>query len=743
MKKIITLIACIFIFISSASAATMPVPALAGGGKYEQPAGYVGGNTDNLFIYASGTTLYWDSYALLGGSATVNTLPYSVSDVCADTDYIYIVFYNGMTYRVPNELGLQSWSALNVTYLGDYSSESDAGYVSPEIDVDSEGNIYVSSPQDYKITKIDGELLTSIIWQSGIPVFNGYQLALFCGNNHFWYGANNHISDDDQGTIYSCDSAGNGVSEFFYTTSSLASSCGGISELDNGNLVVLYSSVVPYGEYLKEYYPNGTVVGSIATVSIPEDQLEGQVGDIFVTQNGVCVFFDHYHDAINTYSTVSGSGGYFVSTASDPEVEEEGSMGELINSNASISWDLSIYNTGDTATISFNVENFDYDTYDYKVEVHDTVSLKQSYSIADVVNKSVSYPFPATATTSTYLAQFIAIDSSTGVRDVLAMDTASFDNDEDYSIDFDSGTYHIGDTMSIYYSVPTNSSIYLRGTDSSSKTVYSKTWSVSGNSHLSLTVPDNTVESYTAYALYDGYTLDYDVAEVLQSESEVTVYGVVYDAQTGATIENAHILINGSGPYSNEIGRYSYIIEAGAYPLVVSKTGYNTQSYSSVSFLTDTNRHFYMTPVSGISTSSTATLYGVVRDYETGAALEGAMLTVTNSTGFTKTRFSSSTGYFEVTGLLNNSSYSVYSSLDGYDNYYNASVTVTGLTWLEFSMVDEDYSLGTGTDGSSTTTTERPGRAGAEQTLVDLEGIVPSLVTIIVFVVFMAVMKKA
>jgi hypothetical protein len=495
----------------------------------------------------------------------------------------------------------------------------------------------------------------------------------------------------------------------------------GIASTENGDVYYTYKN-----EIRRLDYSDNWAKSTVATLGTISDGLS-------ITDEGVIYVEDA--DSISTYLTVGNSGGYGGFTLPS-------SSSESANINASVSWEQSTYSTGDTATISYSLESEDYDEYDYYLKVFDHEGLKQTFTLTNVTNNTQDYTFLSYAVESSYLVQLTATDSA-GDSDTLAMDTCSFTDEAIYELSFNQASYSIGDTMTISYSdLPTDTQIYLRGSIADPFTVvYSQSYYRTGTGEISLSVPSSTATDYTVFAISNGYTLDSDHCDIAVSESEVRVYGTVYDAQSGATIENAHILINGTGPLSNEVGRYSAIIEAGAYPLVVSATGYNTQSYSSVSFMVDTNRNFYMSPESVGSSSSTTNLYGVVRDYETGGALQGAMLTVTNSTGFTKTTFSSSTGFFQVSGLLNNSAYSVYSSLEGYDNYYNASITVTGMTWLEFSLVDEDYSLGTGSD-DSTTTTDRPGRAAAEQTLVDLEGIIPGLIMVVVMIVFMNVIKR-
>ena len=726
MKKSILILVCFLVLLIQPAIATNWYAAGLNGLSLNP-------TNDNSFFACNGTQVTEFSVTGVIGSEGVHGYTANLADVFVTDDDFYALRVDGLIYRTPrNGTNIDFPSSLDgdvTVYLGDAFAGTNSR---ARIVVDDDLDIFVSIntggqtlPQltypDYSlidyltITELPTYYINSISAGSdGLLTVPSNDIT---GSNVVVGKASFRSIDYDAAVSYPADTSGPTIQ--------------GVAELSNGEYVVAWrpssTNVV-----VDQVYSNGSLRARIVDFGY-FGSLE--MGDIIVLPGGTGVYSDDINDFAHTFTTLDNVGGY--------SAFQSHSTG-AVNQNATITWTDDTYTTSDTANITFSVVNPDYDAYDYTVKVHDTVSLKQTYEIDAVENNSVLYSFSPSATSSTYLAQLIAIDSTTGETDVLAMDTTSFTaSDDTYSIEFDDSTYRVGDTMKIYYSdLPAGSSIYLRGTDSSSTTVYSKTWSVSGTSYVSLTIPNNTVESYTAYALHDGYILDYDVSEVIQSESEITVYGVVYDAQSGATIENAHILINGTGPLSNEVGRYSTIIEAGSYPLVVSASGYNTQSYSSVSFMVDTNRNFYMSPVSSSSTSSTASLYGAVRNYETGAALEGAMLTVANSTGFTKTTFTSSTGFYDISGLLNNSSYSVYSSLDGYDSYYNASITVTGTTWLEFSLVDEDYSLGTGSGDSTGTTTDRPGRAGAEETLANLEEVVPGLIMFVVFFVFMNVARK-
>lgn len=408
----------------------------------------------------------------------------------------------------------------------------------------------------------------------------------------------------------------------------------------------------------------------------------------------------------------------------------------------SIAWGKSSYSTGETASISYNIDNPDAGTYLYKIRIGDAQNIKRTDNLG-TASGTYSYTFPSNSITSTWIAQILATNIATNQTTILATAGTKFTGQDIYSISWSEDVYAYGDTMQISYSnLPTNTLIYVEGSKyvtnpagyRDTEVVYTNSYTRTGSGTITFTTPSSTATNYMVLANYNNYTLGRDYCQVAAGENMVYLTGVVRDAETGARIEGAFVTLDNLGPYTNELGAYSILKQKGVYELDVSADGYRSYR-QSISLYSNTVNDVYLSPA-----QFEGNLYGTITDYRTGSALSGVLVTVKNSTA-TKTTFTSSTGFYSINGMVNGTVYSVTATLDGYDPYANKSVTMDQVTWIDIKLVPKGYTgPGSGTDTG--TTGERPGRAAARNSLAELELTVPGLIVFIVFVVFLTVMKK-
>ncbi|WMW24344.1 hypothetical protein RE474_09605 [Methanolobus sediminis] len=539
-KKLVIFIFLFVILSNLASAAEISLTDPVGIGKYEQPSGYTGSETDNLFIYSDGSSLYWDSYALLGGSATVSNLPYGVSDVCADYNYIYVVFYNGLTYRIPNSLGLQSWdtiSAEDVESLGDFSTWSSTGDAVLRIDTDAAGNIYVSDANSRQIYYIDGDTLASTTYQSGFSSYASYPMPIFCGNHFYMMMQSSNYGDNADWEIFTVDSIESEDYLFTYDGGTAAFlTPGGVSELTNGNLVVCYYlSSSGATRTIKEFYPNGTVYGTISAVSQSDDSY--MVSDIVVLSNGVVVACDSVPNYLRTYMTSSASGGYFVPTAP----EEEASSPDT--SSSYIQFEHDSYVSGEKAKITYSITDSDwtdsyaYIGYDFDIQILDPSG-----------NEIYTYDLPA-QNGSTYFQFYIQyevlengpytvnlVKSWLGNLDssIIATDRTTLGDYSDSTIDVVPLTVNYGENFSIKYTYgfnPNTTVIKLMSKDDSNTNMWTTRYTIpveaDANTEFTITAPELYITGEWLAGLYgNGNLLDSDTFTVYKEYSNVitTVY---------------------------------------------------------------------------------------------------------------------------------------------------------------------------------------------------------------------------
>lgn len=367
-----------------------------------------------------------------------------------------------------------------------------------------------------------------------------------------------------------------------------------------------------------------------------------------------------------------------------------------LDHSATVSWDKLSYHPGDVGIITGTISNMNATGYTYSLRLGDSQNIKQTVELSGPVVVH-EYTFPSTSIASTWIAQILATDKTSGQVTILNGATTSLTTTETYSISFSQDVYAYGDTMQINYaSLPTNTQIYLRGTRETSaalETVYSQSYYRTGAGTISLAIPSQTATDYAVFAISNNYTLAKDYCKVAVSSSQVTLSGVVRDAETGARIEGAHVMLDSLGPYTNELGSYSMIRDTGTYYFVVSADGYQTYT-TTLNLFSNTVRNVYLTPA-----SFPGNIYGTVTDYKTGERLSGVLVTVKNST-VTKSSLTGSSGFYSVEDLVDNETYSITATLSGYDAYSNSSVTVGQVSFLDIKLIPEGYSgPGSGEDG--------------------------------------------
>lgn len=375
---------------------------------------------------------------------------------------------------------------------------------------------------------------------------------------------------------------------------------------------------------------------------------------------------------------------------------------------------------------------------DYTVRVTSSGTLLQTYEVDGEI-KSYYYTIPETLT-SNYLFVYL-VDPDGDVVDFEQIKILN--NAADPSLTLDKDTYTNNDTMYVYYYyIPIGTKL-------------TATFYYNGDSVRSSTVTLNDVVGSEAFTIggtvadlvfIEAYDDDTDevyasaTANILRGSYRIS--GKVYDAETGAPVSGATIISEGFSATTNSLGEYSANTFPGSINITVAATGY--EDLHSAVYVTSVNtvKNFYLVPTSVSGTGSS--LYGSVTDYYNGSALSGCYVRLQNGS-VSYSALTTSKGYYSIEKSDLSGTWTVSVSKTGYDTY-SSSVLISGDTYLGVRLVPTggataDPDSTADDDDSSNTSTDRPGREAARESMEQFEALVPALIVLVVIKVIRELMK--
>jgi hypothetical protein len=416
-----------------------------------------------------------------------------------------------------------------------------------------------------------------------------------------------------------------------------------------------------------------------------------------------------------------------------------------------ISWDKSTYHSGDVANISYTYSNYMPSNENSIVIFSLNPAGSWQYETVrflSAASGSVFYTvpdYPSRQFRADLMTRDPVIIGSTGT--VLANATMQMSANGTTSA-IDQQSYEKGQNMTITYeNAPPGS--YIQVTNPNDPTKF-KQYPVNGNGSVEYQIPTDakTGDTYCT-TMYDanGNVLSTSCTTIINiNRGTTTMSGRVRSATTGATLSGATITVAGVSATSNSQGDYTITFQKGEWSTTISRTGY-VDSVFNFNYINDA--YSYNPALVPTSSATATTLSGQIRDAASGAGITGAMVTVSNST-FTKTVYSSIGGGYSVTGVTQGQNYTVSVKAEYYENYnevftHNATPLIIEMIHAQGGWTGPGGGGVTPTDptgGSTTAPTLRPGRAAAQETMSELEGIVPNLIMMVVLFVFLAVIKK-
>jgi hypothetical protein len=315
------------------------------------------------------------------------------------------------------------------------------------------------------------------------------------------------------------------------------------------------------------------------------------------------------------------------------------------------------------------------------------------------------------------------------------------------SLTLDKSTYENNDTIKItYQNMPedTRIDLYLK---SGSTNVFTTNFGVgealSGSGVKTIDIGGRAADSIYVKAtqgdIFEGTILAETNAIILSGEYLLS--GKIYDSSSNVPISGAMIYVGGSSTTTNALGYYEMTVLAGTQPVSIVCDGYNQYTGNVQVYSLSTSRNFYL--VKTITTGSN-TLYGTVTDYYTGAPLNSTYIQIKNGSIVYSMLTHSKTGnyLFDQEGLTGE--WDVTVTKTGYDTH-TRTVTIDGDTYLSIKLVPVGGSSTVPDDsssesGSSGTSSDRPSREAAKDSLTWLEGTIPDLVKLAVLVFMLALL---
>ena len=362
------------------------------------------------------------------------------------------------------------------------------------------------------------------------------------------------------------------------------------------------------------------------------------------------------------------------------------------SSSSSISWDKKTYNKGETGQITYQINNFNDNVFDYYLHIFDSSSTKVNHPISSS-SGSYSYTFNPNAISGYYAARIEAYYAN-GTRVYLEGDSAYYSN-EVYRVTFSQHVYTVGDTAIIsYYGAPAGSFIYLHGQFNNQDIVTANFTNLSGNGYVTYEFTDNNAGFYYARLIYNSYNLAMDTCKVATGD-KASMYGYVYDADTLQPIPGAYVYsqTDGVSDTTDADGFYGVIVSKGYQSIAVSAPGTYQSIIQNVSVAGSTNQNFHLTyiPIEGY-----ARIYGYVYDYNTNMPLTGVSVSATMS-NTTMTRTATATtnqyGYYDLIGLPISSTGSIRFQKTGYTDFRGNSILINTSASVQTTLRYHDVFL--------------------------------------------------
>ncbi|MEM0465949.1 MAG: DUF87 domain-containing protein, partial [Candidatus Pacearchaeota archaeon] len=182
-----------------------------------------------------------------------------------------------------------------------------------------------------------------------------------------------------------------------------------------------------------------------------------------------------------------------------------------------------------------------------------------------------------------------------------------------------------------------------------------------------------------------------------------SMYGYVFDNNTGLVIPNATISVAGYNVLSDSSGFYnvSFYVVSGIYHVIATKTGYKTYiSNVSVDFKNyNIHKNITMDPEVQFAPNKTVLIYGYVNDEN------GNYLSEVNVSMGTSVNSSDINGYYQINPLVYPGTQPIIAIKEGYNNYYHYldiypnTTSINHNITMTFSQVRYEYPTGPYTSG--------------------------------------------
>lgn len=312
------------------------------------------------------------------------------------------------------------------------------------------------------------------------------------------------------------------------------------------------------------------------------------------------------------------------------------------------------------------------------------------------------------------------------------------------SIGLDNDQYFSSDTVKLsYHNLPTNATLEMYLRDADGDEVKRHSFIVTGTGIKTIPLENTTATRISAIASKGTEILSQTTARIISGDYFIT--GKIYDATNGAPVPEALVNIDGTMATTDSLGVYSIITSPGFKTVIITKNGY--QQYHAFTNITKLNtyKNFYIardyTATSGEGTS----LSGIVTDRLTGDPLSGTYIKIQKGDVTHSAMSSSSSGRYvfdseDLTGI-----WTVTATKTGYDTY-TTEVNLTSDTYLQITMVNQDSAASYNPDDvpggpdDSGSSTDRPSRAAAKESLNWLEGFMPNVIKLVVLIFLLALM---
>ncbi len=687
------------IFLSFFCLCILSIPCYAWDAGFE---GHPSENNDILDYEAAGLAVTTSqeaaaSYSLLGSQHGYNIYGYipkgqvkalHVNDVW--DGQVSFTGYSSCPDYAPGYVGLRIYNASGGVVFEDTQMTTlyDTGYIRYEFIETGSGNgidVYQN-----------GILIDSTAFSSTPGTFGEYDITIYSPSSAP-YVIMDDFTDSPQMSVVSTDSS--------------------ISTADSYQYFRVGYPVLTGGYWFaKTYDPNGYVIN---TQNITSFRDEFSIPKSNITESGTYSIKLFYHaDDVNSD---------FYYTQKTFIFDKPSGM--------SVSLDKEEYRPADQMTIFSYMPTY---SSGYKVTVAGTTTYTYDVLSADYTKR---YTLPTETLGGTY---FVYLRDPND--DVVAYDyfyvSAPLGTT---SLTLDKTTYEKNDTIKVYYkNMPEDTRIDLYLKSGSTKIFTTNLLDAEGSGVFTCPIEGRAADSVYVKAtqgdVFEGTVLAEVTAKILSGNGFIS--GKVYDSSTNTPVSGATIYIGGSSDVTDALGYYEMTTLMGTQPVSIIKDGYNQLTGNVQIYSLSTSKNFYL--VKTILTGSN-TLYGTVTDYYTGAPLNNTYIQIKNgSTTYSMLTHSKTGNYlFDQEGLAG--SWDVTVTKTGYDTH-TQTVTISGDTYLSIKLVPTGGSSSVPEDdssssGSSDSSTDRPGREAARDSMEQFEALAPALIALVVIKVIRELMK--